>query len=55
MTTSTALPPVFAEVIGQEHAVTILARAARDAASARAGAGPASMTHAWLLSIAKWF
>jgi DNA polymerase-3 subunit delta' len=44
------VPSVFAEVVGQTSAVSILAQAAADAAAVRTGAAGTSMTHAWLLT-----
>src|SRR5206468_10922496 len=43
-------PPVFDEVVGQDSAVSVLARAAADAHTIRSGAEGSSMTHAWLLT-----
>src|SRR5204862_1316635 len=44
------VPPVFAEVVGQESAVATLAQAAADGRAVRDGGDAASMTHAWLLT-----
>jgi DNA polymerase-3 subunit delta' len=48
--TTTAVPPVFSEAVGQESAVGLLAQAAADAARVREGEAATSMTHAWLLT-----
>jgi len=41
---------VFAELVGQEHAVEQLRAAAADAPAARAGQHSQAMTHAWLIT-----
>ncbi len=41
---------VFAELVGQDHAVAMLRAAAADAPAARAGGHSAAMTHAWLIT-----
>ena len=41
---------VFAQLVGQDHAVALLRAAAADAPAARAGRHSTSMTHAWLIT-----
>ena len=41
---------VFADLIGQDHAVAQLRAAAADGPAARAGLPSAAMTHAWLIT-----
>jgi DNA polymerase III subunit delta' len=45
--------PIWADLVGQQHAVEVLAKAAAAAAAGREGGGgaePSAMTHAWLFT-----